>query len=883
MLSLETDAMVFIDNVPQAAINPFHEFVNVQPWNGKHIELAICAWDGYPFPGYHPIDNGGARLLTTVSMRKKAYPLWFTHAQMLKKNMDSYQLYYDVLTLQRVCETFPKESFLYQRTISLLHDALSKMELYDDNPVHREERAREVRKRIAPLLQAKNGTYAPIILSTGSAHLDHEWLWVEAETVRKAARTMCNMTSFCAMDSQFTFLFSQPLQTLEVKKKYPSVYRKVLKAYESGQWEPNGVGLVEPDCVLSSGEGLIRNLLKGRRITEKLFPGYWGDTFFVPDSFGFNGNLPQLLVKCGVSYFVTSKLGWNDTNRFPYDTFVWEGIDGSRIKAHMIQGSYEGTNNPVEIASSWNHVQHKDVQSVLFRTIGEGDGGGGTTLDDLEIMKRLTDLEGFPKVKWASLSQSMHQVFATSKNLPIYKGELYFELHRGTYTTQAVIKSNYRKLEALLHDCEYLLCNAYARKSISQTMAENFTNEIDKVWQTVLVSQFHDILPGSSISTVYKEMKIAFQAAIAQLEKMFSALVQPGKYMLNLTPYPSEGIAPYATGIDQHATTVPAILTDNCIRLPWGTIAIAFDGTLSSVLFHGKEMVRKNGKGWNTLLFGEDYAIGWDAWDIEKDMVDKLDTVACPMDCNMTRQGKIGLDSTIRQEMIVHADKARIDFKTTVDWKEKHRMFQAIFPVAIESCEAIFDIPFGFVCRNTTENTSFERAMFEVPGRQYAMVRDDDLCCVLITDSKFGYHAKQGVIGVTLLRSPTAPDDTADRGIQVFSYSIYITDKGLPAVLSEAAVINNPLRPSKQTFVPLISIKGSNHLVVETVKIAENRQCIAFRIRETTGTYAEGILELDSSLDATSLTETDMLERPCPPTSPVYHPFEIKTFIVKRK
>lgn len=875
-LSLETDAMVLFDSVPFAAVNPFHTLVSLGEVRGKSVKVDVVAWCGHHFPGYHPQEKG--RVLTTVSMRKKEYPLLFAAPSLLHKNVESYTLYYDVYALARVADTLDAGSFLYQRIVSSLHQELCRLEIDDDDVAHWEEGARAVRKGIAPLLQAKNGTCVPQIFTSGSAHLDHAWLWTTEETVRKAARTSLNMTRFCQEYPSFRFLFSQPLQMKQVKEKYPTVYRKVREAYERGQWEPNGVGYLEPDCVLSSGEGLIRNLLKGREVVETLFPGYWGDTFFVPDSFGFSGNLPQILRGCGVDYFVTSKLSWNDTNRFPYDTFLWKGIDGSSVKATMIKGAYEGTNDPVQIASMWNQVKDKDVQDSLYRTVGEGDGGGGTTLDDLELMERIGDLQGLPKTSWMTLSQAMKRIFSSVRNLPVYQGELYFELHRGTYTSQGRIKRDYRLLNRLLHQAEYLYVWADAHGQLSPEQRDQASKVLEEGWDTVLLCQFHDILPGSCIGEEYALIGEECADRGKRLENLVQMLLPLGPLLFNSTPYCQKGMEPYSTGMAEEGLVEDGSPHISC---PWGDITVSSDGTISSLVFHGREMVAEGKGGWNAFRFGEDYPVNWDAWDLEKDSVDNLKDFPLAMK-GFVREGKMGLHSTIRQRMSVHQECCRIDFVTDCDWHESHRLLQAIFPVAIHADDAIFEIPYGYVRRSTKENDSFECAMFEVPAHRYMMVQDQNLAVALLSDSKYGFHAKGGEIGISLLRSPKAPDGTCDMGIHRFVYSVMCTEKGMEDVMAEASLLQEPFLSASHEMKPLCTVKGSDAVVLEWVKPSEDGTCYVCRLRETLGVSARIALSFDPCLDVSSLEECDLLERKKGETSFSFRPFEIKSYRVGR-
>ena len=298
----------------------------------------------------------------------------------------------------------------------------------------------------------------PEIFLVGHAHIDHAWLWPIEETERKAARTFANMTRLAEEFPEFLFIQSQPAQLDAVARLYPKVFEAVKSAYARGQWEPNGGMWIEADCNLTSGESLIRQFLVGKQATRRML-GYEGDVLWLPDVFGYAAALPQILAGCEIDYFVTSKINWNDTTRFPYDTFLWRGIDGTGVKTHYITSrlnGYNGKVSPAEIFDAWRQVQHKDVQGGLIMSIGEGDGGGGTMRADLECSRRLSNLEGAPLVRWAKVSDALRRIFETAGELPEWQGELYLELHRGTYTTQARTKRYNRKLELALRDCEFL-------------------------------------------------------------------------------------------------------------------------------------------------------------------------------------------------------------------------------------------------------------------------------------------------------------------------------------------------------------------------------------------------------------------------------------------
>ncbi len=870
---LETDSLVEVDGTAYCNCNPAHPDVNMSRFKGKHIEVTVTCWNAYEYPGWGPV--GDRQLLTVIGKHQRSYPIILNRPCLTKKNTNCYDLYYDLVALTENYDTVPENSLLRQRGYSILHDALIKLRISSHDEKEWEEDAEKVRAVTKELLSQKNGTLAPSIPSVGMSHLDHAWLWPIRETHRKAVRTLAGSLTLMEEYPELRYLFTQPEQIQRAFELKPELKERVMDAFSRGQFEPNGVGLIEADGMLSTGEGLIRNLLYGRKLTEKLFPGYRGDTYILPDSFGYNGNLPQILKGCGVEYFVTSKIGWNDTTRFPYDIFSWRGIDGTEIKTSMIQGGYEGTNSPVQIKAMWDKVQHKDVQDRLFRTIGEGDGGGGVRRDDLELIRRLGDTEGCPKTYWTTTSEALKSVFASARNLPVYDGELYFELHRGTYTTQTEMKKGYRRVSTLLHNVDYLLALCWAEGRIDEDELNSYLIELGEFWNRTVIYQFHDILPGSCVGCVYEETNAFYAEAEKRLEDIEKRLAGDGRSFMNLTPCPQYGIAPYSTGNPEAADFT--VSDGRRVETGWGTVGFDEDGTISSVVYKGRELV-KGGK-WNTLLFGEDVPLWWDAWDVEKDTIDNLEELPLPFVSNV-RSGRIGEKSTIKQTSVVYRNEGRIDFVTEIDWHEEHKILRSEFPVDIRAKEAVYDIPFGYIKRPTTWNNQTERAQFESPALSYVSVSDTETIIALMSDSKYGFSAKDGVLSISLLRAPKAPDGNADMGRHVFTYSIYFGGENLHDVMAKAELINNPLVRSSR-HIPLISVTPG-HFSLETVKIAEDGESICFRVVENMGIPGNAEMSFSKCLDTSTLMETNMLEEPEEHTSFDFHAFEVKTYLIRR-
>jgi len=415
---LKTDCLMNINGHPAFNHNFKHPIHTISAYRGQKVSLRAVCWDGYVFPGWMPIDE--ERVMTSVGDLQKSYPIVLNQPRLLYRNKAQYELWYDLFTLHETLLTLPKGSLFREQGMSRLHDALMSVSLVEKDLGKRETEAEKADLLVKKLLKNTNGSicfcrgygpFGPCLAVAKGGDL--------SEIRENHQRYADLMEEF----PEFKFLCTQPVQMERTFQDHPDLYEKAKKAYVRGQFDPNGVALIESDNMLSSGEGLIRAFLYGRQVTGKFFPGYEGDSYVVSDSFGYNGNLPQIMAGCGVKYFVTSKFGWNDTNRFPFDTFHWKGIDGSVVKAHMIQLSYNGQIKPSYIVESWNHVQHKDVQRELLMTIGEGDGGGGTNREDIEIARRITNLQGCPKTEWRTVSEAIKRVFASSRNIPTYTGE----------------------------------------------------------------------------------------------------------------------------------------------------------------------------------------------------------------------------------------------------------------------------------------------------------------------------------------------------------------------------------------------------------------------------------------------------------------------------
>ncbi|MDR0442101.1 MAG: glycosyl hydrolase-related protein [Treponema sp.] len=953
------DSLAFIDSKPAGAFNIYHNKIRIDA-DGREHTLHIEAYSGHRFGGCGPLDsisifvNAGGKNL-------HAFPNTFEGGALLERRPQIYSLFYDVRALFETAMTADANSLRRARILQGLCDALNIIG-FNVRANELDKQAADAAQRLAPLLSLKNSPSTPSVHLIGHAHIDHAWLWPVNETKRKLARTFINMTRFAKEYPEFIFIQSQPCQLEIVKNEYPDVFTAVKDAYKNGNWEPNGGMWVEADCNIPSGESLIRQFLVGKKVNRELL-NYEADTLWLPDVFGYAAALPQIMKGCRIKYFVTSKINWNDTTRFPYETFIWRGIDGTGIKTHFLstfgpgQG-YNGKAVPEELAGIWNSVQHKEVQSACVKPIGEGDGGGGTMRADLEMARRLGDLEGSPRSAWKTVSSALDEIFSGGI-FPEWRGELYLELHRGTYTSQSRTKRNNRLLEFALRNAEFL-CAFAALKG-----AEYPHEALLDCWKGTLTNQFHDIIPGSSIAKVYLHAEAESQKMLASLAQMSEeakkSLIQsaPGdvfifndlsweredeicleenhadiaalrgedgsvhilqKYMeldghnhaaftAKIPPLgwakfvPVNGTIPI-NGTQNGNVKSPFVWQDKTLETPFYKIKFDKAGRIVSLfdLRLKREMVSPGG-AFNAFLTAEDVPVYWDAWDIEADWEkhSRQETELISMEaasdgpvCFRIRFAyEVGNASMLMQDMICYANDPRIEFETKVSWQEKQRLLKVEFDTAIDAMQVRCEVQYGHIWRNTHRNTMQDRAKFEICAHKWISLEEEGGGIALLNDCKYGHDVEGGRMRLTLLRSPIAPDATADHGTHRFTYAImpFAGTFGSSGVIRSAYELNSPMTAffateangGSNSSASLCSVDG-NSVIIECVKAPENGGAneLTMRLYESLGGHCGTTLRFSRELKAAS--ETDMLEdNPAPLQAQgknlalEFRPFEIKT------
>jgi len=728
---------------------------------------------------------------------------------------------------------------------------------------------------------ARRSTSAHSVTAVGHAHIDSAWLWPIRETKRKCARTFANQLRLMERYPAHRFACSQAVQYQWIKDGYPSLWRQIKARIAEGRWEPVGGMWVESDSNLPSGESLVRQFVHGKRFfADEL--GVETHECWIPDVFGYSAALPQIAVQAGVTALITQKMSWNDTNRFPHSTFWWEGHDGSRLLAHFPPANtYNGEFSVRELTNSMrNYADHGHLDRSLY-PFGFGDGGGGPTSQMLENAARLDDVRGLPRVEIGTVGEFLAHATEEGHDLSTWVGELYLEAHRGTYTTHADVKLANRRSEEALRAAElWSVAAGLDRRA-----------ELEAAWKLHLLQQFHDIIPGSGIHWVYEDAARDYAAVRANADEVIteaqSALVEgDGLTVFNAASHCRTEVIDVA---DRPAVvTVPACawtpldldalapdlqqvqvsgrsMSNDRLSVEWDE-----DGLLTSVWDREVEREVLCGRG-NLFQLHEDHPKAFDAWDVDREYLDSVvDLTTCesievvethPLRGAVRFVRRFG-DSSITQTMRLTAITRRLEFRTEVDWQERHRFLKVAFPVAIRSSYATYEIQHGHIQRPVAGNTTWDVARFEVCAHRWADLSEPGYGVSLINDCKYGYDIRGNVMRLSLLRGPGYPDPEADHGQHRFAYALLPHPgdlRGPGGVIAEAEAFNLPLTVvagSGQGHVLAIDRPGVS---VEAVKPADRSDHVVVRLCEVWG--SRGPARLTLSLPVAAAWRTDLLER----------------------
>ncbi|MBN2146220.1 MAG: alpha-mannosidase [Anaerolineales bacterium] len=884
------EALAYVDGKPYATADRHHQEVLLRAeWaDGRPHELVLHGWTG--LGNWYP-DNRTRLMMDTC---------YLVQIDPLAR---------DFTILARVALGAAKALNLDDPARSALLNALdAAFKLLDTREPFGEPFYASLHAAHAALADGVARAGAPLdvtFTATGHAHIDVAWLWPLAQTRRKAARTFHTVLRLMEQFPAFHFTQSQPQLYEFIRQDHPELFEAIRARVLEGRWEPIGGMWVEADCNLSGAESLARQFLLGRTYFRQHFGSQAeSPVLWLPDVFGYAWSLPQLIKQAGLEYFFTVKLSWNQYNRLPYDSFWWQGLDGTRVLTHFsttpensatTSTTYNAPATPESALGAWKNLQQKEAQNEVFMAFGYGDGGGGPTRQMAENIQQLERFPGMPQARQRSAGAFFRDLETNSgANLPVWNGELYLELHRGTYTTQSRNKRANRKTEFALHDAEFLAC-------LATSLDPDYlypTEVLRQAWQLVCLNQFHDIIPGSSIGLVYQESLAQYaeaqrsasavrQQALALISSKLGGDVilinptsfsQSGSFFIPeisscglvrqgqpLLTQPTEGgvlvdageLPPYsATSLDCTAgpaplpATIPETfcLDNNCLRLefnPQGDITRIFDKTNS-------REVLSPGTVANQFQAFEDRPKDWDAWDIDIYYDDRMWLAEPASSIQWIETGPLRwtieitrriLNSTCTQRISLRRNSPRLDFDTRIDWRERHILLKVAFPVDILSPLATHEIQWGNVQRPTHRNTSWDWARFETCAHKWVDLSEGGYGVSLLNDCKYGHDIQENVIRLSLLRSPTLPDPEADQGEHRFLYSLLPHADGWEAVTAaEAYAINDPVisypvtspttRQALEAPVSLIQA-SSPHIIIETIKRAEDGAGYIVRLYES--------------------------------------------------
>ncbi|WP_339132217.1 glycoside hydrolase family 38 C-terminal domain-containing protein [Streptomyces sp. f51] len=825
----------------------------------------------------------------------------FASADLAVLDEDVWHLVLDIEVLSELMYELDPQRPRRHEILRALENMLDALDLHDVSGT-----AAAARAELAETLSRPASASAHRVSATGHAHIDSAWLWPLRETVRKASRTFANVTALALDYPELVFACSQAQQYAWVKEHQPHIWERIKKAVEQGNWAPVGSMWVESDANMPGGEALARQIVHGKRFFREEL-GVETEEIWLPDSFGYTAAFPQLAKLAGVRWFLTQKLSWNQTNRMPHHTFWWEGIDGTRVFTHFPpMDTYNSQFHGRELAHAERNFAEKGLATRSLAPFGWGDGGGGPTREMLEKARRLRSLEGSPTVR----IERPEAFFAAAEEeygtrAPVWSGELYLELHRATYTTQAKTKQGNRRSEHALREAE-LWCATAAVRDPSYGYPYD---ALDRLWKTVLLHQFHDILPGSSIAWVHREARETYAGVLAELEEITAdavrALGSGPAAVLNASPYertevagdalvtvPGLGAAALTTG---PAATVRAEESDGAVVLENDRLRVRIDadGLLTSVrdLAHGREVLCGPA---NLLQLHPDHPNAWDAWDIDRHYrrthtdlteAESVELVESGPLRAAVRVTRVFGSSRIVQEIRLTAASRRVDIVTEVDWRESEKVLKAAFPLDVQAERSAAEIQFGHVHRPTHANTGWDAARFEICAHRWLRVAEESYGVAVLNDSTYGHDVTRTphadglgtTVRLTLLRAPHSPDPETDLGTHGFTYAL-LPGAGVGDAVAEGLALNLPLRRAAVPALdPLVSVDDPA-VTVESVKLAEDRGGdVVVRLYESRGGRAR--VRVTAGFPVSRAEVTDLLERPLHEAPPEIElrPFQILT------
>ncbi len=846
-------------------LNPQNSWLPARP--GEQVELYVEAAANPTLlgpGGFRPTEQGDRRTADDRPLYRVA------RAEVVERDPEVAALAADLDVVDGLSRTLPESD---ARRWELLRAAERALDALDHHDVR--GTAARARAELADVLAAPARASAHRVSAVGHAHIDSAWLWPLRETVRKVLRTVANVVHLLDTTDDLVYAMSSAQQWEWVRVHDPDLFDRVKVHAAAGRFVPAGGMWVESDTNMVGGEAMARQLQVGQEwFREHL--GTVCEEVWLPDSFGYTAALPQLVRQAGCRWFLTQKISWNRVNVFPHHTFWWEGIDGTRVLTHFPPvDTYTSTLSSAELAHAAANFRDKGAASRSLVPFGHGDGGGGPTREMLDRARRTGDLDGSPRVVVESPTDFFTAAEAEYADAPAWVGELYLEIHRGTYTSQARTKEGNRRSEHLLREAELWSATAAVRDVLpypTETLAE--------AWRTVLLHQFHDILPGSSIAWVHREAVDTYVEVARTLEGVIdsatAALAGDGSTQVAFNAAPGDLSGVPAMGADRprQGVDVTPVRDGDDVVLDNGLLRVRVDrrGLLRSVLdlTNQREIVPPGGAG-ARLQLHPDVPNAWDAWDLDgfyRNTVRDLEGEVELADDAVVVTYRFG-SSTAVHRISLPDDEALVDLTTTVDWHESETVLKLGFDVDVHTDHARYETQFGHVVRPTHENTSWDAARFEVCAHRWVQLGENGYGVAVANDRTYGHdvsrHPREdggtsSTVRLSLLRAPRYPDPRTDQGTHAFRTAL-VPAAGVRQAAAAGYRLNLPLRRRTGSPVePLVRVEGGTALV-EAVRLAgDGSGDVVVRLYEPLG--ARAAVRVLPSFAAAGVTEVDLLEQP---------------------
>ncbi|MFV0322724.1 MAG: alpha-mannosidase [Alphaproteobacteria bacterium] len=935
------ESLLLVDGKSYQSVDSNHkEALFSDDYAHEQVRLDFCLWSG--------LEGGGERQIQTHEFKRAAI------GYLDEKTDNFYYLCKTILESTHTINDQQPEKYLMQTWLKTAFQMVDYTNIGSDAFYVSIHRANDWLEQIV----ADHERKIPVnVHAVGHTHIDLAWLWRIKHTREKAVRSFSTVDRLMQEYDDYVFFHSTPQLYDFVKADHPELYEKIKQHVKDGRWEVGGGMWVESDCNIPSGESLTRQFLYGTRFFEQEF-GVRSDYLWLPDVFGYSWALPQILKQCDINTFYTTKISWNEHNQMPHDSFVWSGLDGSQVLVHFVTTpeprtdthhyTYNGIIEPDVVMGIWQAYRDKAINQDLLLAFGYGDGGGGPNRDMIETRRKIQEIPAMPNIDNMTIAEYNrklhHNIFEDPHNGYIHSwdNELYLEYHRGTYTSQADVKKNNRKIELALRDMELL----EAAQALSLGQWNDYPHAmLTTSWKTLLRNQFHDIIPGSSIREVYEDTLKEYEEVWADIEQhQKSNYIEHDDILIqNTGNFKHSGIfylgdyqgtisykdnilkqQPDANGCFYYIDDVPnmAVVSlkkqqqqpalskaisqnftyhNNGVSTPFYDLTWNGHGQLTQIFDkeNNREVLAEGELG-NVLEIFVDKPRKYDAWELEasyndnKTQVTQLDAV------EFKEVGQLFCDiafswtynhSKIQQTLRVYAYDRRIDFITKVDWHEHDKLLKAGFIVDIQANSATYDIQYGNCQRPNHHSTSWDHAKFEVAAHQWADLSQNDYGIALLNDCKYGYDIYQNRMRISLLKSSRYPDFQADMGQHEFTYALlpHLGDWRMGSVVQKAWDLNSPLK--QVTYItPILSDKSlisanKDNIVIDAVKKAEDQDAIIIRMHEAYGRTSA--VKISSGLPLHSFQECNMLEKPIGDEvqsnnlKATFKPYEIKNFIIK--